>query len=111
MIDLKPIVSRADYIVRIVSILTSIFVVAAIIVDYGFVLDAHEMSFIMSVYNTGWWVYFISFAYKVVVHWREVWRKGISFTLILGIMLCASALPKFFTPPGDSQISQSYGLC
>ena len=104
MIDLKPIVSKTDYIVRIVSILTSICVVAAIIVDYGFVLDAHEMSFILSVYNAGWWVYFISFAYKIIVHWREVWRKGMSFTLILGIMLCASALPKFFTPPGDSQI-------
>ena len=63
MIDLKPIVSKTDYIVRIVSILTSICVVAAIIVDYGFVLDAHEMSFILSVYNAGWWVYFISFAF------------------------------------------------
>ena len=104
MIDLKTIVSKTDYIVRIVSILTSICVVAAIIVDYGFVLDAHEMSFILSVYNAGWWVYFISFAYKIIVHWSEVWRKGMSFTLILGIMLCASALPKFFTPPGDSQI-------
>ena len=102
MIDLKTIVSKTDYIVKIVSILTSICVVAAIIVDYGFELDAHEMSFILSVYNAGWWVYFISFAYKIIVHWSEVWRKGMSFTLILGIMLCASALPKFFTTPGDS---------
>ena len=104
MIDLKPIVSRADYIVRIVSILTSICVVAAIIVDYGFVLDAQEMSFILSVYNVGWWIYFISFAYKIIVHWREVWRKGISFTLILGIMLCMSALPQIFTVSMDSQV-------
>lgn len=104
MIDLKTIVSKTDYIVKIVSILTSICVVAAIIVDYGFELDAHEMSLILSVYNAGWWVYFISFAYKIIVHWSEVWRKGMSFTLILGIMLCASALPKFFTAPGDSQI-------
>ena len=104
MIDLKTIISGTDYIVRFVSILTSIFVVAAIIADYGFELDGHEMSFILSVYNAGWWVYFISFAYKVVVHWREVWRKGMSYTLILGIMLCASALPRFFTAPGDNQI-------
>ena len=104
MIDLKTIVSKTDYIVKIVSMLTSICVVAAIIVDYGFELDAHEMSFILSVYNIGWWVYFISFAYKVVVHWSEVWRKGMSFTLILGIMLCASALPMFFTMSVDSQI-------
>ena len=104
MIYLKTFVSKTDYIVKIVSILTSICVVAAIIIDYGFELDAYEMSFILSVYNTGWWVYFISFAYKIIVHWSEVWRKGMSFTLILGIMLCASALPKFFTTPGDSQI-------
>ena len=104
MIDLKTIISKTDYIVKIVSILTSICVVSAIIVDYGFVLDIHEMSFILSVYDTGWWVFFISFAYKVVVHWREVLRKGMSFTLILGIMLCASALPKFITAPTDSQI-------
>ncbi len=104
MIDLKTIVSKTDYIVKIVSILTSICVVAAIIVDYGFVLDAHEMSFILSVYNTGWWVYFISFAYKIIVHWSDVWRKRMSFTLLLGIMLCVSALPKFFTAPGDSKI-------
>ncbi len=103
MIDLKTILSRTDYIVKIVSILTSIFVVAAIIIDYGFELDAHEMSFIVSVYNIGWWVYFISFAYKVIAHWSEVWRKGISFTLILGIMLCASALPKFMNTLGNSQ--------
>ena len=104
MIDPKTIISRTDYIVRLVSILTSIFVVAAIIIDYGFVLDAQEMSFILLVYNTGWWVYFMSFAYKVVVHYKEVWRKGMSFTLVLGIMLCASALPKFFPTTGDSQI-------
>ncbi len=104
MIDLKNLISKADYIVRIVSILTSIFVVAAIIVDYGFVLDAQEMSFILSVYNVGWWIYFISFAYKIIVHWREVWRKGISFTLILGIILCMSALPQIFTVSKDSQV-------
>lgn len=104
MIDLKNLISKADYIVRIVSILTSIFVVAAIIVDYGFVLDAQEMSFILSVYNVGWWIYFISFAYKIIVHWREVWRKGISFTLILGIMLCMSALPQILTVSMDSQV-------
>ena len=104
MIDLKTIVSKTDYIVKIVSILTSICVVAAVIVDYGFKLDTDEMSFIMLVYNAAWWIYFISFVYKVVVHWSEVWRKGISFTLILGIMLCASALPKFFNTPVDSQI-------
>ena len=104
MIDLKTIISKIDYIVKIVSILTSIFVVAAIIVDYGFELDAYEMSFILSVYKAGWWFFFISFAYKIIVHWREVWRKGISFTLILGIMLCASALPMFITTPGSSHI-------
>ncbi len=104
MLAPKTIISRTDYIVKIVSILTSIFVVAAIIIDYGFVLDAQEMSFILLVYNTGWWVYFMSFAYKVVVHYKEVWRKGMSFTLVLGIMLCASALPKFFPTTGDSQI-------
>ncbi len=104
MIDLKTIVSKTDYIVKIVSILTSICVVAAMIVDYGFELDAHEMPFILSVYNTGWWVYFISFAYKIIVHWSEVWRKRMSFTLILGILLCASALPKFFVASGDNQI-------
>ncbi len=104
MDDLKTLILRTDYIVKIVSILTSIFVIAAIMIDYGFELDVHEMSFILSVYNIGWWVYFISFAYKVVAHWSEVWRKGVSFTLILGIMLCASALPRFFTTPGDNQI-------
>ena len=99
----NTIISRTDYIVKLVSILTSIFVIAAIIIDYGFELDAYEMSFILSVYNIGWWVYFISFAYNVVVHWKAVWRKRISFTLILGIMLCTSALPRFFNIPGDSQ--------
>ncbi len=104
MIDLKTTISRADHIVKIASLLTSIFVVAAIIIDYGFVLNAHEMSFIMSVYDIGWWVYFISFAYKLVVHWSEVWRKGMSFTLVLGLLLCVSALPKFITTPAESQI-------
>ena len=104
MIDLRTTISRADHIVKIASLLTSIFVVAAIIIDYGFVLDAHEMSFIMSVYDIGWWVYVISFAYKLVVHWSEVWRKGMSFTLVLGLLLCVSALPKFITTPAESQI-------
>ena len=104
MNNLKIIISRIDYIIKAVAIVTSIFVVAAVIVDYGFKLDTDEMSFIMLVYNAAWWIYFISFVYKVVVHWSEVWRKGVSFTLILGIMLCASALPKFFNTPVDSQI-------
>ncbi len=104
MDDYKALILRTDYVVKIVSILTSIFVIAAIMIDYGFELDAQEMSFILSVYDIGWWVYFISFAYKVVAHWSKVWRKGVSFTLILGIMLCASALPKFINAPDDSQI-------
>ncbi len=102
MIDTKTLILKADNIVKIVSILTSIFVVVAIIVDYGFVLDVHEMSFIMSLYDTGWWVFFISFVFKFIVHWSEVWRKGISFTLILGILLCTSALPQFFNVPKNS---------
>ncbi len=102
MIDTKTLILKADNIVKIVSILISIFVVVAIIVDYGFVLDVHEMSFIMSLYDTGWWVFFISFVFKFIVHWSEVWRKGISFTLILGILLCTSALPQFFNVPENS---------
>lgn len=102
MIDTKTLILKADNVVKIVSILTSIFVVVAIIVDYGFVLDVHEMSFIMSLYDTGWWVFFISFVFKFIVHWSEVWRKGISFTLILGILLCTSALPQFFNVPENS---------
>lgn len=104
MINFKPILSAIDDIIRFVCILISILVVAALIVDYGFELDVYEMAFVHTIYRVGWWVYSLSFIYRLIVHWREVLRKGISLTLILGLLLCVSALPMFVDAPASSAI-------
>lgn len=102
MIDKKHIMPKIDDAISIVSLLISIGVIGAIIIDYGFVLDAYEMAFILSIYDIGWWVCFLSFIYRFIVHRKEIWKKSISLTIILGVILCVSSLPRFFNAPMDN---------
>lgn len=98
----RQLLSRIDYIRRLVVMITSLMIIAAVVVDYGFVLDASEMALIHKVYATGWWVYFFSFTFQLIYHWKEIKKKAVSMTTILGIILYISALPHFFSTAGDS---------
>ena len=92
-----------DTTLRIVNILTSLLVIGAIVVDYGFVLGNNEMAIIHKIYNVGWWIYFISFTVQLPFHWQQIRRKRLLLTTILGIVLYTSALPHFISNPGNSQ--------
>lgn len=95
MIDLKDILRKVDYVRRILIILISLLVIGAIVIDYGFELDATEMKWIYNVYSLGWWSYFISFTFQLFYHWKEIKKKAISLTTIVGAILYISALPYF----------------
>lgn len=99
MTESDEIISKTDYFSKAICALVSILVISAIIIDYGFVLDNQEMKFILTVYDVGWWVFFITFIYRVTVHWKEIRRKRLSLTILLGSLLFISALPQIFNAP------------
>lgn len=102
MIDFKHGLSRIDYYRKVVVMLTSLFIICAIVIDYGFVLDSAEMALIHKVYAFGWWMFFVSFTFQLFYHWKEIRRKAVSMTTFLGIILYISALPHFFKEAGDA---------
>lgn len=102
MTDLKQILLKIDSIRKSIVLIMSILMIGTIVIDYGFVLDETEMALIHKVYALGWWVYFLSFTFQLAYHWKEIRRKAISMTTILGVILYISALPHFFKTAGDA---------
>lgn len=98
--SLKLFLDKADYLRRVIVLFVSVLVIATIVVDYGFVLDAMEMEFIYKMYRIGWWVYLISFTFQVPYNWKVIRRNAVSLTTILGLILYISALPYLFKAHG-----------
>ena len=78
--------------------LVSVIVISAIVVDYGFVLDEHEMYIIHMVYQYAWWIYLFAYLTQMTFQWESITRKTVFMTVFFGILLFFSALPKFITP-------------
>ena len=78
--------------------LVSVIVISAIVVDYGFILDEHEMSIIHMVYQYAWWIYLFAYLTQMTFQWESITRKTVFMTVFFGILLFFSALPKFITP-------------
>ena len=95
-------ISKVDRLFRIINILTSLLVIGGIVVDYGFTLDTYEMSLISNIYNVGWWIYFFSFTFQLLFHWKQIRKKRLYLTIILGVILYTSALPHFLGSPENS---------
>lgn len=101
MSPFQQIIGKADHIRKSVVILMSLLIIAAIVIDYGFILDAAEMAVIQKVYSIGWWIYLLSFTFQLIYCWKEIRRKAVSFTTIIGGLLYLSALPHIFKNAGD----------
>lgn len=101
MTRLKLILSQIDSIRKFVVLFISLFIISAIVIDYGFVLDDAEMAFIHEVYSIGWWVYLISFTFQIIYRWKLITRKALSLTTILGGVLYLSTIPLIFKGGAD----------
>lgn len=99
----KSILSKIDYVRRVVVLLMSLLIIGAIVIDYGFVLDAMEMEVINKVYASGWWVFLLSFTFQILYHRKDIKRKTISMTGILGTILYLSTIPLIIRNPGDTE--------
>ncbi len=88
--------NRLALVVSMASGLISLLLFGAIFVDYGFVLDQHEMSFIVGVYNVAWWFYLILFTARLILARFRIERKRRVLTLCLAAALYISALPRIF---------------
>lgn len=84
--------------IQIFLFLVSFIVVGVIVVDYGFVLDNHDMSLILKVYRYAWWIYLFAYLSQLTFQWNSITRKTVFMTVLFGILLFLSALPKFITP-------------
>lgn len=89
---------------RMLMAFISVTVIGAIVVDYGFMLDELEMSVVHNVYRYAWWVYFVSYFFRVIFCWTEINRKTIFMTVFLGFLLALTALSNFFTPPVEGHV-------
>ena len=89
---------------RMLMAFISVTVIGAIVVDYGFVLDELEMSVVHNVYRYAWWVYFVSYFFRVIFCWTEINRKTVFMTVFLGFLLALTALSNFFTPPVECHV-------
>ena len=92
---------RVRTLIQAMLFLVSIFVIGAIVVDYGFVLDDREMSFIFNIYHYSWWIYIIAYISQLIFQWKSITRKKVFMTVFLGILFFLSALPKFITPSNE----------
>lgn len=82
---------------RMGMFLISVIVMGAIVVDYGFVLDEKESAIIQGIYDVSWWCYFFTFIFQLSTQWRRLNKKTGVMTLVMGVLLLLSAVPKFFT--------------
>lgn len=81
---------------RMLMTFISIVVIGAIVVDYGFVLDASEMLVVQNVYHCAWWIYFVSYLFRLILSWKGISRKTVFMTVVMGLLLGLTAFPKFF---------------
>lgn len=98
----KFILNKIDAITKLIILCISFLVIVAIVVDYGFTLNDFETKLIQNIYNIGWWTYVISLPLQILFHWSQIRKRALSFTIILGVLLYLSALPKIFTSPEKS---------
>lgn len=97
----KQLLGKVDRVLRILVALISLMVIGAIVVDYGFVLDEFDMKLIRKVYSIGWWVYLFSFTFQLIFHWKEIRKKALSLTIVLGIILYVTVFSLFVNVPAD----------
>lgn len=83
--------------VQLFMFLISVMVMGAIVVDYGFVLDAREMSVIYHIYDYGWWIYLFLYISQLIFQWRTITRKTVFMTVVIGLLLFVSVLSKYFS--------------
>ena len=83
--------------VQLFMFLVSAIVMGAIVVDYGFVLDAREMSVIHHIYHYGWWIYLLLYISQLIFQWRTITRKTVFMTVVIGLLLLVSVLSKYFS--------------
>lgn len=83
--------------VQLFMFLVSAITMGAIVVDYGFVLDAREMSVIHHIYHYGWWIYLLLYISQLIFQWRTITRKTVFMTVVIGLLLLVSVLSKYFS--------------
>lgn len=98
---LRQLLNIVNNIRGMLVLIVSLFTIAAIVIDYGFVLDDAEMALIHKVYQIGWWIYLLSFTFQLIYRWKDIRRKAISLTTVVGGILYLSALPHIFKSTGD----------
>ncbi len=99
-----------EYVLFFFSLLT----VAAITVDYGFVLDADEKRAVVSICDFARWFYFSVFVVRLFVYRGRIRGRMVLFTFLLGFALLVSLLSDLFvrtTGSGsDSLVAKVYNV-
>ncbi len=95
---------------RVFMFFVSFVTIGAIVIDYGFDLIPTEMTVIYSIYGYAWWIFLFSYIVDFVFQWASIRRKTIVMTLILGVLLLLSALPKFIVAPAEPWMQSTWSV-
>ena len=77
---------RIDLWCQGVMLVISVVTIAAVIVDYGFVLDEFETDIIHRLYNVSWWCFVINYTLRLLFSITRIKRKAIIMTGITGFI-------------------------
>ncbi len=87
--------SRISFGVDVVSILLSVVVIGAVIIDYGFTLDNKEMGYISKIYSAAYYFYMSLFTLRLIAKGFVIRHQRRFMTILIGVLLYLSLLPMF----------------
>lgn len=91
--------------------LFSLLTVAAITVDYGFLLDEEERRAVASICDFARWFYFFVFVVRLFLYSGRIRGRMVLFTYLLGFALLLSLLPDLFVrDAGSGFVAKLYGV-
>lgn len=88
-------VATIEHWLAVTLFLLSLVTIGAIVVDYGFVLDADESAIVTRIYRISWWCYLILYLLQLLFGWRNIKKKSLFLTMSVGLLFLLSALLRY----------------
>lgn len=101
----QKIQNKIQFWIGLLSLFAAILFTGAAIIDYGFVLDAHEMFYINKIYHFVWTFYVIVFTLRIILNILHISHESVILLIFLGLGLYLSILPHCITLSPDSALA------
>lgn len=92
---------RIEVFLRVFAMVIALLTLSAVVIDFGFSLDAEEKKIALGIYNFSWWYYFILFTVRLGVFFFRFRKASVAFTVFTGLLIYLTFLPRAFTVSPD----------